>query len=320
LKGEAGVLQNQPLQSLLQKLSENADQSSPPQMIQDPFSPLPGPDKKRKGEDCQRGQEELQKICKVQRMQRNRESAARSRSRKREYIEELELKLASLATEVNSTELFKERIARLEAENQTLRIQLEHFQIQHNSQPVSLQYSFVQPPFQQFDPFLVSPAPQFLQQQQFYQPQQTQEQPQEQQLQEQLQEQVLPPQPQPQQQEEEKPELHSPVSFVLNTPPESPTELSSHQFNKYATLFESSPQLEKETIPLLISLWVQIWLTLLIGVETKQTEKRMSLTISLFCWTSCLLNQAQTQSTFFERITQPTSCLLSNAKYFHLPP
>jgi len=70
-------------------------------------------------------------------MQRNRESAARSRIRKREYVEELQTNIQILSKQVSDhdteTALFNERINRLEAENFQLRQQLERYKNFHST-------------------------------------------------------------------------------------------------------------------------------------------------------------------------------------------
>jgi len=266
-----GVLQNSTIQSLLQKLVSPSDSD-------ETSAPSDSSQKKRKSEELERGQEELHNICKIQRMQRNRESAARSRTRKREYIEELELKLAVLSNQANESALLKERVARLDAENQCLRIQLEHFQILQQTPPQT------------------PPSPQLQQQS---------------------------PQPfaLPEHLEEQSP------SFVLNTPPESPEELSSHQFSKYATLEEFSLQLEKKIIPLIL-FWVPIWLTFLCGMQTEPREKRIPLfpTISSACWTSSTqirqkdFFQAFFSEIFLRGVTSLFALSSRHKHYFPLPP
>jgi len=69
---------------------------------------------------------EFANFSKTQRMQRNRESAARSRSKKKDYLEQLEKKVQFLMEKVSELSIFKARVHELEQENSTLREQLSN--------------------------------------------------------------------------------------------------------------------------------------------------------------------------------------------------
>jgi len=81
--------------------------------------------KKRKFTDLDEEEcPEFANFTKIQRMQRNRESAARSRSRKKDYLDQLENKVQFLLEQVSELSIFKARVHELEQENSTLREQL----------------------------------------------------------------------------------------------------------------------------------------------------------------------------------------------------
>jgi hypothetical protein len=281
---------NSTLHSLLQKLVTTSDQNPSPSILkQDPTSDdsdtqIQDTPKKRKFE-LERGEEELQNICKVQRMQRNRESAARSRMRKREYIEELEAKLSSMANEANQAALLKERIARLESDNQVLRLHLEKFLNQPQQIPLFPQTYQQQPQLQ-----IQSPIPQII---------------------------VFNTSQEGVQEREQVPT--PPLSSVPNTPPKSPEELPSSSFSKYATLKEFSLQMESKeaTIPLLIL--VQIWI-LLLGLTKNLTQNTL---IPKSTWSSCDSGNSYLQILTVSQDFEPTPALTfqwASLNYFSLPP
>jgi len=287
---------NSTLHCLLQKLVTTSDQNPSLTVLkQDPTSDdldsSQDPPKKRKLE-LERGEEELQNICKVQRMQRNRESAARSRMRKREYIEELEAKLNSLANEANQSALLKERIARLEAENQNLRLHLEKFQFNQSQQilPYPPTYQQQQPEFQllnQSSPLQQIPTPVL----------------------------VINSPPHETEGHELEQQVVPTISSIPNTPPKSPEEMPSPSFSKYATLKEFSLQMEREkAFPLLI-----FWLMLLCGLTKNLTQKSNPTWISCGSWTTCqTLTVPPAQS--FEASPKALSFWWINLNFFSLPP
>lgn len=203
--------------------------------------------KKRKFES-ERGQEELQNICKIQRMQRNRESAARSRLRKREHTEQLESKIIAMQAELDKASSLRQK---LEAENAALRAELDNLKASHiftSSDTVKLQLTDLStlPTIESI------PSPQSV------------------------------TEPIPDQIQDNSTTVIS--SEVPNTPPESPEEAPDSPLTKYATLRDISLQLEEEKgaqIPLsilygLVAMWFQICLNFFLGTMAEQNEKKIN--------------------------------------------
>jgi len=71
---------------------------------------------------------EFLNFTKLQRMQRNRESAARSRTRKREHLDQLENTVALLQAQLAQVSALQTRVESLETENATLRQELRVYQ------------------------------------------------------------------------------------------------------------------------------------------------------------------------------------------------
>jgi len=155
IKNGNNPLNNPLLQSLLDRItpislnpkSPDTSQDSKPEIFQ---KKKDSPETivsslKRKADQYEPGQIESENFCKIQRMKRNRESAARSRQRKREQIEELQSRVESISVQANEAEFLKEQVRLLQEENLALKFQLElcqkqNQQIQHQQPPQLLQY------------------------------------------------------------------------------------------------------------------------------------------------------------------------------------
>jgi len=92
---------------------------------------------KRKADEYEPGQLESENIFKNQRMQRNRESAARSRHKKREHLNQLEDQITVLSDHVKNTQSLQDQITLLQQENWALKERLKRYEDSQQSPAIS---------------------------------------------------------------------------------------------------------------------------------------------------------------------------------------